>query len=103
MHNWNSNDPFTVGTELATPLPPRLWYSYPWTNQWFEQRCNPDHDVHLAGAQRHRCGAGGNLFGMHNQMHDWSYNLGFTEQTFNMQVFNFGAGGLGNDPERGNA
>jgi extracellular elastinolytic metalloproteinase len=40
---------------------------------------------------------------MHNRMHDWSYALGFTEQTFNAQVFNFGLGGLGNDPEHGNA
>ena len=30
-------------------------------------------------------------------------NLGFTETTFNAQVDNFGRGGLGNDPEHGNA
>ena len=46
VHNWNSNDPFTVGTETATPRPDRD-YTYPWTNQWYEERCNPD-DVHLA-------------------------------------------------------
>ena len=40
---------------------------------------------------------------MHNRMHDWSYQLGFTETTFNAQVDNFGRGGLGNDPEHGNA
>ena len=40
---------------------------------------------------------------MHNRMHDWSYNLGFTELTWNAQNFNFGQGGLGGDPEHGNA
>ena len=40
--------PFTVGTETATPRPDRD-YTYPWTNQWFEERCNPD-DVHLAAS-----------------------------------------------------
>ena len=44
-----------------------------------------------------------NLFAMHNRMHDWSYHLGFTEATFNLQKDNFGRGGLGNDPEQGNA
>ena len=27
---------------------------------------------------------------MHNRMHDWSYNLGFTEENWNMQASNFG-------------
>ena len=36
-------------------------------------------------------------------MHDWSYHLGFTEETFNLQKDNFGLGGLGNDHEQGNA
>jgi extracellular elastinolytic metalloproteinase len=39
---------------------------------------------------------------MHNRMHDWSYYLGFTEQTFNLQQSNFGRGGAENDPEHGN-
>ena len=41
VHNWTSNDPFEVGTEMATPRPARD-YRYAWTNQWFEERCNPD-------------------------------------------------------------
>ena len=56
VHNWDSNDPFTVGTETATPRPDRD-YVYPWTNQWYEESCNPD-GVHLAAAQRHRRGPG---------------------------------------------
>jgi hypothetical protein len=44
-----------------------------------------------------------NLFAMHNRMHDWSYHLGFTEETWNMQTSNGDRGGLGGDAERGNA
>ncbi len=40
---------------------------------------------------------------MHNRMHDWAYQLGFTEAAWNLQSFNFGRGGAENDPERGNA
>jgi extracellular elastinolytic metalloproteinase len=76
-------------------------YVYPWTNQWFEQRCDPatftspeKNDIDAARA---------NLHAMHNRMHDWSYHLGFTETTFNAQAFNFGKGGTQGDPEHGNA
>jgi extracellular elastinolytic metalloproteinase len=101
VHNWLSNDPFTVGTETATPRPARD-YVYPWTNQWFEHRCNPD--TTFTSSERNDIDAArANLFAMHNRMHDWSYHLGFTEQTFNLQKDNFGRVGLGNDPEQGNA
>ncbi|RQW91564.1 peptidase M36 [Micromonospora globispora] len=100
VHNWFSNDPRTVGTETATPRADRN-YAYPWTNQWYEQRCSPDtftspqaNDIDAARA---------NLFGMHNRMHDWSYHLGFTEATWNLQQDNFGHSGLGADAEQGNA
>ena len=43
------------------------------------------------------------LFGMHNRMHDWTYHLGFTEETWNLQQDNLGRGGLGGDAELGNA
>ena len=101
VHNWSSNDPFSVGTETATARPDRN-YNYDWTNQWYEQRCNPG--TTFMSPQRNDIDAArANLFAMHNQMHDWSYHLGFTEAAFNMQRSNFGLGGLGNDPERGNA
>jgi hypothetical protein len=100
VHNWFSNNPFTVGTETATARPDRD-YTYPWTNQWFEEGCNPDT---FESAQRADIDAArANLFAMHNRMHDWSYHLGFTEEAWNMQRDNFGNGGLGNDPEQGNA
>ncbi|HEY3227854.1 MAG TPA: M36 family metallopeptidase, partial [Roseiflexaceae bacterium] len=101
VHNWFNNNPFSVGTETATPRPDRN-YSYDWTNQWYEQRCNPN--TTFTSPQLNNIDAArANLFAMHNQMHDWSYHLGFTEATFNLQRSNFGLGGLGNDPEQGNA
>ena len=101
VHNWFSNNPFTVGTETATPRPDRD-YVYGWTNQWFEQRCNPD-TTFTSAARNDIDAARANLFAGHNRMHDWSYHLGFTEETFNLQKDNFGLGGLGNDHEQGNA
>jgi extracellular elastinolytic metalloproteinase len=101
VHNWFSNNPFTVGTETATPRPGRD-YVYPWANQWYEQRCNPD-TTFTSGQRNDIDAARANLFAMHNRMHDWSYHLGFTEGTFNLQRDNFGRGGLGGDPEQGNA
>ncbi|MGH8836358.1 MAG: M36 family metallopeptidase [Actinomycetes bacterium] len=101
VHNWFSNNPFTVGTELATPSPTRE-YTYPWTNQWLEQRCNPD--TTFTSLQRNDIDAArANLLAMHSREHDWAYHLGFTEALWNMQRDNFGLGGLGNDVEQGNA
>ena len=101
VHNWFSNNPFTVGTETATARPDRD-YVYGWTNQWFQQRCNPD--TTFTSPERNDIDAArANLFAGHNRMHDWSYHLGFTEETFNLQKDNFGLGGLGNDHEQGNA
>lgn len=44
-----------------------------------------------------------NLFYFNNVMHDFSYNLGFTETARNFQVNNFGRGGTGNDSVRAEA
>jgi Zn-dependent metalloprotease len=44
-----------------------------------------------------------NLFYYNNVMHDFSYNLGFTETARNFQVNNFGRGGIGNDSVRAEA
>jgi extracellular elastinolytic metalloproteinase len=101
VHNWNSNDPFSVGTEKATTRSDQD-YVYDWTNQWFEERCNPG--TTFESPERNDIDAArANLFAMHNRMHDWSYHLGFTETTFNLQRDNLGKGGLGGDPEQGNA
>ncbi|MBB2949163.1 hypothetical protein FB565_008968 [Actinoplanes lutulentus] len=100
VHNWNSNDPFTVGTETATPSPTRE-YQYPWTNQWYEEQCAPT--TFESAARNDIDAARANLFAQHNRMHDWSYHLGFTEETWNMQAENASGAGLGNDYEQGNA
>ena len=100
VHNWFSNNPFSVGTELATARPNRD-FAYPWTNQWFEDQCAP---TTFDSAQRNDIDAArANLFAMHNRMHDWSYHLGFTEATWNLQDNNFQVAPKQGDPEQGNA
>ncbi len=100
VHNWNNNDPRSVGTERATERPDRE-YTYSWTNQWYAMRCNP---AAFTSAQRNDIDASrANLFATHNRLHDWAYNLGFTETAWNMQMSNFGRGAAENDPEQGNA
>ena len=44
-----------------------------------------------------------NLFYFNNIMHDFSYNLGFTETARNFQTNNYGRGGTGNDSVRAEA
>lgn len=44
-----------------------------------------------------------NLFYYNNFMHDFSYNLGFTETARNFQTNNYGRGGTGNDSVRAEA
>ncbi|GAA3533887.1 hypothetical protein GCM10022419_011510 [Nonomuraea rosea] len=98
--NRANGDPFSVGTR-SNVLTPSRNYTYPWQNAWHEAKCDPaaldqpgENDLEAAIA---------NLNAMHNRMHDWSYRLGFTESAWNMQADNGDRGGLGNDPEQGNA
>ncbi|MGW0810190.1 M36 family metallopeptidase [Nonomuraea sp. NPDC002799] len=98
--NRASGDAFTVGTR-SNVLTPSRNYTYPWRNAWYEAKCDPaaldqsgEADLEAAIA---------NLNALHNRMHDWSYRLGFTETAWNMQADNGERGGLGGDPERGNA
>ncbi|WP_240809948.1 M36 family metallopeptidase [Actinomadura sp. WMMA1423] len=98
--NRASSDPFSVGTRTSAPRADRN-YTYPWTNQWYTSKCDPatmdsPQEADLEPAIS-------NLFVQHNRMHDWSYRLGFTESAWNMQADNGGRGGLGGDPEQGNA
>jgi len=107
--------PFTPGPDRGIrPTSPTRDYFGPFTNQWQTSRCNP---AVFAGGIVPATGPdtfGGtnandvnaaiiSLFANHNNMHDWSYNLGFTEANFNMQVNNFGKGGRQLDPEIGDA
>jgi extracellular elastinolytic metalloproteinase len=68
-------------------------YTYPWANTWNQNDCNPGTPYGTAfvrGQSPDVPAAVTNLFVMHNRMHDWSYNLGFTEQNWNGQSSNFG-------------
>ncbi|ALG10021.1 M36 family metallopeptidase [Kibdelosporangium phytohabitans] len=97
---WDDLAGGTVGTRTSAPSATRD-YTYPWTNQWYKEKCNPS--VFASPQQNDIDAALANLFAMHNRMHDWSYHLGFTEETWNMQATNGDRGGLGGDAERGNA
>jgi hypothetical protein len=64
-------------------------YSYPWTNSWANDDCEPTPNG-PPGATWDDSAATVNLFVMHNRIHDFAYNLGFTERNFNGQDYNFG-------------
>ncbi len=76
-------------------------YLYPWTNVWYETKCDPANFV--AGVGNDIDAAVVNLFAMHNRLHDFAYNLGFTEMTWNSQRYNYGSPFLENDPLTGRA
>ncbi|HEX8001960.1 MAG TPA: M36 family metallopeptidase [Mycobacteriales bacterium] len=65
-------------------------YDYAFTDVWHTSNCflsrnyAPDQNFNDVDA------AIMNLFVMYGRMHDWAYNLGFTESTWNMQTRNFG-------------
>jgi extracellular elastinolytic metalloproteinase len=93
---WGNGSPATP----ATAKPDRE-YVYPFTNQWNTSKCDPNT---LTSPERADVDAAtANLFAMHNRMHDWSYGLGFTEATWNLQKTNTKPYGKGADAERGNA
>ena len=93
---WGNGTP-----EVWAPDSPQREYDYPFTDQWAQSKCDP---ATLNSPQRIDADAAtANLFAMHNSLHDWAYHLGFTEATWNLQRVNTAPGGLGGDPERGNA
>ncbi|WP_433440441.1 M36 family metallopeptidase [Nonomuraea sp. CA-141351] len=98
--NRANGDPFSVGTRTNVLTPSRN-YVYPWRNTWHEAKCDPA--VFDQSGEADLEAAIANLNAMHNRMHDWSYRLGFTETAWNMQADNGERGGLGDDPEQGNA
>ncbi|MEU8200212.1 M36 family metallopeptidase [Streptosporangium sp. NPDC049046] len=100
VENRASGDAFSVGTRSNVATPSRD-YVYPWTNRWFTAKCDPA--VLDQPGEADLEAAMSNLHVMHNRMHDWSYRLGFTETAWNMQNDNGERGGLGGDPEQGNA
>lgn len=93
--------PNQKSVERTAQASPDREYGYSFDNVWHESGCSPDalttddgNDVDAAIAS---------LFAHHNRLHDFSYNLGFTEATWNAQQSNFGKGGRGSDAEVGKA
>jgi extracellular elastinolytic metalloproteinase len=89
---------------LYRPISAGRSYSYPFTNAWQSSKCSPSNFALPNGNDIDA--AVSNLFAMHNRMHDWSYRLGFREETYNLQESNRGnaaGAALENDPEIGNA
>jgi hypothetical protein len=100
IERWVNSGPRTYGVGHHATSPSRD-YQYPWTNVWFNSRCNP---ANLTGSGNDIDAAMTNLFAMHNRMHDFSYHLGWDEQHWNAQAFNFGAAGtVEGDAVLGNA
>jgi extracellular elastinolytic metalloproteinase len=101
----NSADTVRLWGNGAPAVPaatkPDREYVYPFTNQWNTSKCDPN--ALTSPEQADADAATANLFAMHNRMHDWSYELGFTEATWNLQKANVSAYGKGGDAERGNA
>jgi extracellular elastinolytic metalloproteinase len=93
----------TPDTLFQRPISPDRSYDYEWKNTWFTSKCDPTTFDQPGGNDDDASTA--NLFVMHNRMHDWSYWLGFTERTSNLQMTNFGNTGPDreHDPEVGNA
>jgi hypothetical protein len=69
-------------------------YDFPWTNVWYETGCHSDN---LAPGGNDIDASVTSLFAAASRMHDWAYHLGFTEENWNAQDFNFGRGGAEND------
>lgn len=92
--------PLTPGGLFQAPVSPTREYTPEFTDAWNESQCDPTqlvpggNDIEASVAS---------LFAAHNRMHDFSYYLGFTEENYNLQADNLGRGGVGGDPEVGNA
>ncbi len=91
--------PLTPGGLLQAPVSPTRTYTGEFTDAWNESACDP---TNLVPGGNDIDFATGNLFVSHNRMHDYSYYLGFTEANYNLQLDNFGRGGVPADMEVGN-
>ena len=92
--------PLTPGGSMQAPSSPTREYTSEFTDAWNNSGCSQENFV---PAGNDIDATVGNLFVNHNRMHDYSYYLGFTEENYNLQSDNQGRGGVGGDPEVGNA
>ncbi|MBS42168.1 MAG: peptidase M36 [Nocardioides sp.] len=91
--------PLTPGGLAQAPISLAQQYTTQFTDAWNNSGCSP---TELVPTGNDIDFVTGNLFVSHNRMHDWSYYLGFTEESYNMQLDNLGRGGVDADPEVGN-
>ena len=104
--------PTAPGPTGFRPFSATREYDYPWTNAWYRSTnptdlgkgCSPT-ELATPGKGNDISASVAALFATHNRIHDWSYNLGFTERAFNLQDDNFGLTltRRENDPELGDA
>ena len=80
--------PLTPGPTGFRPFSADRSFDFPWANTWYTSDCSPT--ALTPGVGNDISAAVTNLFVMHNRMHDWAYNLGFTEENWNSQESNFG-------------
>jgi extracellular elastinolytic metalloproteinase len=92
--------PLTPGGTAQAPISATREYTEEFTDAWNNSSCDP---TQLTPGGNDIDASVGNLFVAHNRMHDYSYYLGFTEENYNLQLDNSGRGGIGGDPEIGNA
>lgn len=89
----------TPGGFLQAPVSPTRAYTAEFSDAWNESQCDP---AELVPGGNDIDFSVGNLFVSHNRMHDYSYYLGYTEDNYNLQLDNFGRGGVDGDQEVGN-
>ncbi|MCD6639071.1 MAG: M36 family metallopeptidase [Nocardioides sp.] len=92
--------PLTPGGLAQAPVSLTREYLTEFTDAWNNSRCDV---AQLVPGGNDIDASVGNLFVAHNRMHDYSYYLGFTEDTYNLQLDNGSRGGVPGDQEIGNA
>ncbi|MDT0188133.1 M36 family metallopeptidase [Microbacterium sp. ARD31] len=92
--------PLTPGGLMQAPVSAERHYTGEFTDAWNNSRCDV---AQLVPGGNDIEASVGNLFVAHNRMHDYSYYLGFTEESYNLQSDNGSRGGVAGDPEVGNA
>lgn len=93
--NWSN---FLVPADQANrPIAPNGHFNFGFADAWHRSECR----AVLPSYAEDKDSAATNLFYHHNVMHDFFYNLGFTEAAGNLQVVNFTGEGAPGDPIQG--
>lgn len=93
--NWSN---FLVPADQANrPIALLGHFNFPFSDSWARNDCR----AVLPSYAEDKDSAATNLFYHHNVMHDFFFELGFTEAAGNLQVANFSGEGLPGDPIQG--